>query len=349
MKYLFQIGLVALLCFIYSCSKDAGQEPVGDKPMDQEMQVTCTTGNVIDLTESTARLSGSVVLPEHFSGLTMAGILYSTSPEPDFRNATNLQYALSDDRSRFSFIMEIDGLPSSTTYYYVAYLKWNGQQFFGEVKSFTTNTFVTDIATDAATGVAEDKAVLHGYLAVKSILPLKHTVCFYYSSTESTVEGLIARGARVTSELSESCTFSYSLTKLNSHTTYYFLAGASVYDRTVYGEICSFTTLTVTASVTAADVGERGQNSARLNGNVIAYSRENLPKSAGFFYSMTCHSTEDLIASGTHAGATSIARNGDFSADISDLRSGITYYYIAYSRVHDQYFYSEVLSFVVPY
>ena len=96
--------------------------------------VKVTTGNVTDITATSATCSGNVT-DDGGSAVTERGICWSTSPNPTLENA---QYvAAGNGTGEFSAILT--GLEEGTTYHVRAYaVNSNGTPFYGTDVSFTT-------------------------------------------------------------------------------------------------------------------------------------------------------------------------------------------------------------------
>jgi hypothetical protein len=135
---------------------------------------------------------------------------------------------------------------------------------------------------------------------------------------------------------------------LTPNTTYYYIAMADIADKTVYGEMKSFTTLDITASVDTTDPTEITSTTATISGSLTVNSVETLNRNVRILYSDTSSTLGELIAYSSYS-YVSTDENGQFTYTLSNLSPETTYYYVVCARVgYQKYykeFYSEVKSF----
>ena len=94
---------------------------------------TVTTADVTSVTSTTAMGGGTVIADGGFP-ITNRGICYSTSPDPTISGLhTN------DGVGLGSFVSQMTGLSSHTTYYVRAYATNSAGTVYGEQRTFITN------------------------------------------------------------------------------------------------------------------------------------------------------------------------------------------------------------------
>ncbi|MBR5984621.1 MAG: hypothetical protein IK025_13000 [Bacteroidales bacterium] len=115
--------------------------------------------------------------------------------------------------------------------------------------------------------------------------------------------------------------FTKTLTSLNSCTTYYCRAYATNSSGTAYGELMSFSTISI-PTVTTGNVGNITGTEATFSGNV--YDDGNaIVTDRGFMYGTNENNLSEVVQCG---GGT-----GSYMGNISNLTEGTTYYYKAYA------------------
>lgn len=119
------ILIVFIFAFTISCNKS--------KPP------TVTTAEVKDVMSNTAT-SGGVVTSDGDAPVSARGICWSTSQDPTIDDSKT-----TDGRGTGSFISNITGLNSNTTYYIRAYASNNEGTSYGNSVTFTTTPTVSDI------------------------------------------------------------------------------------------------------------------------------------------------------------------------------------------------------------
>jgi len=317
-----------------------GKEFLGDtksfttKETPKELAIT---GVATDITEKSVSLSGSVNPKSDMQDVLM-GVLYSLDSSPNIENSTKVQ---AKDIKDNSFSVSIDDLPSSTTYYYKTYIQYNGAQYrFGEIKSFTTADVTANVSTLDASDITEFKGTINGKLEANTKASLSKEVWFLFSETSETVDDLKEKGKQLTCTLSDDNLFKVELSDLKYGETYNYIAVAKVYDKVFYGDVKSFCTNQITATIVNDSASNITEFNATLNAKLSFESAESLEKSVWFLFSETESSIDGLIANGKKY-RTSLNDDGSFSYSLSGLKYGQQYYFIAAAKIHDKYFYSE--------
>lgn len=302
------------------------------------------TGTAYDITEFTAKLSGYANLTPDLGEVTM-GILYSLDENPTLDNSIELISREIDGNNMY--VVQATELNYNTTYYYKSFVKYGGVYRSGEVKSFSTRDFVASATTEEASNITEFRATFNGQLSVISLDQLSTNVWFLFSETTNNIESLMLEGKRLDATLNTDGTFStssYLYSKLKYNTQYYFVACAQVHDKTVFGIVRSFTTLDITAVVSAEPASNVTELKATLNGRLELDCKEPLEPYVWFLWSDKQNDIDGMLREGTRA-MCSINNGSTFQADISSLTPGQKYYYVACAYVYDKVLYSEVNSF----
>lgn len=295
------------------------------------------TGVATDITEKSVTLSGSVNPKPDMQDVLM-GVLYSLDSSPNIENSTKVQ---AKDITDNSFTITIDDLPSSTTYYFKTYIQYNGAQYrFGEIKSFSTADVTAKVSTLDASDITEFKGTLNGKLEATTKASLSKEVWFLFGDASSTMETLKESGEELPCTLSNENTFKVSLSDLVYGATYHYVAVAKVYDKVFYGDLVSFSTNQISATIVDDSASGITEFKATLNAKLNFESAESLDKSVWFLLSETESSIEELIANGKKY-RSSLNDDGTFSYSLSGLKYGQQYYFIAAAKIHDKYFYSE--------
>ena len=214
-----------------------------------------------------------------------------------------------------------------------------------EIDIFHTPDIVVDVTTGAAAGISETAATLNGNITVQSVTPFSKEIWFKYRRGDNiSRETLISSGTRLDAGSGPDAdgNFSGTLSNLEPGKKYYYIAGAKVHDKEVYGEVQSFTTLDITGSVSLLEPQNLLETTATLRGRMDnIQGGESYTRTARFFY---YEYNTNLEAYGKSADAT-IAADGTFSADVSNLLPDKTYYCLAKLTIGPKSFYSEVGTF----
>ena len=223
------------------------------------------------------------------------------------------------DQARASvgaFSADLSGLTPGTTYYYRAKADGDGAPVYGQEKSLTTSTRPPAVTTNDATNVTTASATLNGDLTSLGTAGTV-MVSFEWGTERGSYAHTTADQARTGIGA-----FSADLSGLTPGTTYYYRAKAHVDGAPVYGKEKSFATPTTAPSVATRGAINVTTASATLNGDLTSLG------TAG----RVIVSFEWGIRSGSYTYSTgheATTVTGDFSADLSGLTPGTTYYYRA--------------------
>jgi len=215
-----------------------------------------------------------------------------------------------------AFSIPVSSLTKNTTYYFRAKAVGDVDPtpFYGDEMSFTTSTTLPTVTTNAASNLATTSATLNGTLTDKGTAD-NVTVSFEWGLTTS--YGSPAAGTPPS--MSAAGTFTANLSGLTAGTTYHFRAIADGGGDPVYGSDMSFTTSTTPPTVTTSAAGNLATTSATLNGNLTALGTA----------SSVIVSFQWGTATGSYTHTTdnqTLSAIGDFSANLTGLTPGTTYY-----------------------
>ena len=271
-----------------------------------------------EITSSSANLNGNVV-SDGGATITARGFFYGTSSD-------NMSNNVTVSAGSGEFASAIENLSAGTTYYYCAYATNEMGTIMGEILNFTTvQTTAPTVATLDATNIAYTTATLNGSLTSTGGAEITEKGFFYGTSADN-----------LSQMATTSTDFYAEVSELNTSTTYYFKAFATNANGTSFGELKTFTTLTmarptvVTLAATNITI-----SSATLNGSV---TENNASVTARGF--QLGASENDLSVS-----LPVNTSESNFSMNIPGLDANTTYYFCAYATDEFGTVYGEVMGF----
>ena len=277
---------------------------------------TVTTGEVSNITQTTARGSGNVT-NEGGAEVTERGVCWSTSHNPTISGSH-----ANSGTGAGSFTVNMTGLTANTHYYVRAYAKNSAGVSYGNEVDFTTaqNVSAPTVTTSQVTNVQQATATGGGNVTNSGGATVTARGICWSTSHNPTTSGSHANSGTGTGS------FTVNMTGLTPNTTYYVRAYAINSAGTSYGSEVSFTTqqaLTV-PTVTTSQVTNIQQTSATGGGNVTNSGGANVTERG------ICWGTShDPTTSGSHASnGTGI---GSYTVNMSGLSPGTTYYVRAYA------------------
>ena len=241
-----------------------------------------------------------------------------------------------------AFSYRDETLVKNTGYSYVAYVKLDDILYKGETKTFTTASIQASLTAEAS-DVQYHSATISGSLTVQSEGSFSKSAVLYYSSSESTLEGLKFNGTSKTLSLGADASYTATLSSLSSSTSYNFIVVAKVDDVELVTEVKSFKTLTIQASVTA-EASDVQYYSATISGSLDVQTEGNFSKSAVLYYSSSESTLKGLKSNGTSKTLT-FGEDGSYSEVISSLYSSSSYNFVVVTKVDDVEFVSATGNF----
>ncbi|MCX8126675.1 MAG: LpqB family beta-propeller domain-containing protein, partial [Dehalococcoidia bacterium] len=186
---------------------------------------------------------------------------------------------------------------------------------YGEDFVLTTLGPEPIVSTGPATEIKTDSAVIRGTLTSLGV-SVTVAVSFEYGETDKYGQATKAE------ERKETGTFTATLTGLKANTTYHFRARAEGADKLVaYGADVTFTTTSVAPVVRTEAAGNIAGDRAVLNGTLVSMGQATTV-TVSFEYGET-----DKYGQTTRPEEVKSA--GAFKAEVSGLKTGITYHYRA--------------------
>lgn len=302
------------------------------------------TLEVTNVTAISATLNGEITYigsPVY----TERGFVYSTTmPTPTIDDKSGATINVNVPGTSKEFSVNIGNLTSDATYHVRAYVTNSNGTFYGEVQNFTPTSIMAEVKTLAATNVLANTATLNGEVK-KTGSPAYTERGFVYSKSYNspTVED----PANVTTKVVVSGTntkYSANIASLTENTTYYFRAYATNVKGTAYGEILSFIPKAILPVVTTLETTNILATSATLHGR-IDNAGEPAYTERGFLYSIS-YPTPTINDPSTATSKVVVGGTSkEYSANISSLKEGTTYYVRAYATSSKGTSYGEVLTF----
>lgn len=194
-----------------------------------------------------AVLNGKALL-EGASGVVEYGFAYSTSAAGMVANPTLLKSDAIDSDSNYS--VQVSGLTPESTYYYRSYLYKDGNNYYGETKSFTTKEFSSLLTTQDATEVGASTATLNATLDLTDVPYSSNEYGFYLGISESSQDTKL-EGGSITGTA-----YNAALSDLSHKTQYWYKAFVILDNQTFYGEVKTFTTSVVSVESVSLDFTE---------------------------------------------------------------------------------------------
>ena len=275
---------------------------------------TVTTGEVTNITQTSAKCSGNVTA-DGGATVTERGICWSTSHNP----TTSGSHATSGTGTG-SFTCNMTGLTAGTIYYVRAYAKNSQGTSYGSEVSFSTTANMPTVTTNTVTNVTQTTATCGGNVTSDGGATVTaRGVCWSTSQNPTVNNSHTTNGTGAGN-------FTSSITGLSPNTTYYVRAYATNSAGTAYGVQRTFTTeQNITApTVTTNTVTNVTQTTATCGGNVTNSGGANVTARG------VCWSTsQNPTVSNSHT--TDGTGTGSFTSNITGLSPNTTYYVRAYA------------------
>jgi len=246
--------------------------------------------------------------------ITESGFCWSTSPDPTILN--NKRAWGTDQYGNFN--TTITGLTPNTTYFFRTYATNAIGTGYSNVVSFTTGSGIATMTTTQVTGITATAAVSGGNITnAGGSTIVARGVCW------STVQNPTIADSKTTNG-SGTGTFTSNLTGLLPNTTYFIRAYATNSVGTTYGNELNFIFQSGVVAITTTSVSALSSASASVDG-LISSDGGTTITNRGVCY--------DTSASPTIANSvsTSGSGSGSFTAALTGLTSGTTYFARAFA------------------
>ena len=244
-----------------------------------------------------------------------------------------------------AFSYRDETLSRNTGYSYVAYVKLDDILYKAETKTFSTASIQASVTAEAS-NIQCYSAIISGRLSVQSEGSFSKSALLYYSSSESSLEGLRSNGTRKTLTLGADGSYSEALSSLSSSTMYNFAVVTKVDDVEFVSEVKSFKTLTIQASVTA-EASDIQCYSATISGRLSVQSEDSFSKLAVLYYSSSESALDGLKSNGTRKTLT-LGADGSYSETLFPVSSSTSYHFVVVAKVDDVEFASSIVNFTTP-
>ena len=185
----------------------------------------------------TEAISGGNITSDGGTSITARGICWSTSPNPTIANSkTNNGLGVG------SFVSNITGLTTGTTYYVRAYATNSVGTMYGNSINFTTTAPLATVTTGGVSSVTTNSAVIGGNVIANGSSPVtERGVCWSTSANPTITNSKVIGGSGTGS-------YSCNLTGLSAKTAYHARAYATNSSGTAYGSNITFTTEGITVA-----------------------------------------------------------------------------------------------------
>ena len=221
-----------------------------------------STAPVTNITTNSAT-SGGTVTDDGGAFVSARGVCWSTSQNPTLADPYT-----TDGTGTGSYVSQLTGLTSNTTYYVRAYATNSAGTSYGNQQTFTTLTdpVLPTVTTNDATDITQTTATSGGNVVSDGGATVTvRGVCWSTSSNPTTTDNHTTDGSGIGAFISY-------LTGLTPNTFYYVRAYATNSVGTAYGNEITFTTLPniTLPTVTTDDATNITQTTATSGGNVTS-------------------------------------------------------------------------------
>lgn len=302
MKYILKIAAIVFI----SIGLTAIPESCKKKPTVPVL----TTANVSGITQTTA-VTGGNITSDGGAGVTARGVCWGTTQNP-----TTASPKTTDGKNSGTFVSNITGLNTNTSYYVRAYATNSEGTGYGNQVSFTTSSIASaSLTTSPVTTITETSAVSGGDISSDGGSSITaRGVCWSTGHNPTTSDNNTSNGTGTG-------TFTSSMENLQPGTTYYVRAYATNSLNTVYGNELEFITLCTPPSATTGNAANVGETTATLNGTVNASS---FSASVTFEYGLT---TDYGSLSSAEQSPVNGNINISVNAVVTDLSPNTFYHY----------------------
>lgn len=316
LNFLLMIVFLAGVVTLNSCKKD-------------EIPVVTTTA-VSGLTTTTA-VSGGNVTDDGGAEVTARGVCWGTSANPTVSGSKT-----TDGKGTGSFSSNLTGLTPGTKYYVRAYATNSVGTAYGNELDFTTAAITgATITTNEVTAISYTTATAGGNVTATGGGDVTAKGVCYGTTENPSISGTHTQDGTGVGA------FTSNLTGLASGTKYYVRAYATNSAGTEYGAQVEFTTLAVAQpGVSTGAAGSITDVSATVGGNVTATNGGAITE-RGICWGTSENPTVDdeFLAADLGDGT------GEFTADLTGLTMGTTYYVRAYAENSAGISYGDAVAF----
>ena len=230
----------------------AGSATISATAEDGGVRATCSLSVEANLAPSvtidanhisaiSAVLAGKANIGSTVASDLKVGFQYSKSAGILPSNSTTVEAMHADENYNYS--TSITGLEPDTKYYFRTFVRQNGQDTYGETKSFTTKDVPSLLETNEASDVEATSATLNAKLDLTDVQYKSLAYGFLWGSSESALNTDFK-----CTEIKDNA-ISAVLTNLSNGTQYWYKAYVQLDSQTLYGEVKTFTTVQWVTSI----------------------------------------------------------------------------------------------------
>ena len=277
-------------------------------------KATINTGDITEITSSSAKVAGAVIL-DGGTSITERGIVLSTESNPSIDS--ELKSLSGSGLGEFS--CTFSNLSPGTKYYAKAYAINGVGVAYGSEESFTTLTTIPSVSTSDVSNITTSSAMSGGNVTATGGADVTERGIVWGTSVNPTVDDNKKASGSGDGE------FSVSLSDLTFATTYYARAYAINSAGISYGSSVEFKTKAIAPNLSTTLVSSITSSSA-VSGGTITNDGGSVITSRGVVWSKNHNPTVNLTTK-TSDGTGS----GIFSSSLINLEPGVTYYVRAYA------------------
>jgi pectate lyase len=295
------------------------------------VQASVTTINGTNITKNTATAGGEVTDAGSKPPVTERGVCWSTTTYPF--TADN---KVASGSGLGAFSGELTGLPAGTVIHLRAYAKTTAGTAYGNELTFTTlPATLPELTTITASDIKGETAISGGNVSYNGGAPVSaQGVCWNTTGNPSIADNKSSDSTNVSN-------YQSLMKNLVPNTTYFYRAYATNVAGTGYGEVASFTTLSVQLpAVTTSPVSSLRYFKAKGNG--IVTGDGGAWTTRGICWNTTGNPTisDNKVLCGVNLGA--------FSGNMENLAEATKYYVRAYASNSVGIVYGNEISFTTP-
>ena len=217
------------------------------------------TNNVVNITKNSAVLSGSVTNNDVENKINVRGFCWSKNTNPTISGSHN-NNGSSSGTGTSSFTYNLSYLESNTKYYVRTYARTDWGVVYGEVKSFVTKgeepeITLPTVTTNSVSNITSNSAACGGDVTSDGNGTVTARGVCWSETSEPKINNLYSEESN---DGTGTGSFTSSLTNLKANTKYYVRAYAINEAGTVYGEVKSFVTETISGTENGHDYVDLG-------------------------------------------------------------------------------------------
>ena len=307
--------MFAAFGLLFACTPEGNNSSETDKPGGGSTgpeQTSSVTVGTESLSAISVVLKGKANLGSTVASDLKVGFQYSKSAGILPTNSTTVD--AEDADANYNFTTGITELEPATTYYFRSFVRQNGQDTYGETKSFTMKDIASLLETNEASDVEATKATLNAKLDLTDVQYKSLAYGFLWGSSEAALN----MDFRCT-EIKDNA-IAAILTSLSHKTQYWYKAYVELDSQTFYGVVKAFTTDVVPVESVSLDNTEYTFHTI---GNTLMLKATVLPSEATD-KSIEWSSNKEDIATVDQTGKITAKGNGKATITVTTKDQGKT-------------------------